>query len=351
MKSFLCAIGLLLFLFQTTASPAPETVVTLPQNGSLEKGIQNAFEQAKSRFPNHAFWVSYGIEVLLAEHETIAGSQHLCIRGTMRFNHQGLTLGELVTGERDPHLIASDSKTVQERAQQALAELNAVPKKLCPQSVAILFRMPAGATNLNAASDIAYSSYSLHFEMEGLPVIWVGKAENQQSEALLESLFGMLRSKDLKPILVSAIGMHRPLPAADAFLKNVLTSRETEEIRSEAISALATIKDGAALNTIIQVAKSDQSLETREQALEELSEWNDPKALSVVREIAENGTSEDLQETAMDALSESGDGVSALIQIAKHGKDIRTRRMAIEKLGDSENETARKALIEILEGP
>jgi len=340
----------LLFVFQSVAWSTTETVVTIPQNGSLENGLQKALEEAKIRFPNHAFWVGYGIEVMLPEHDTVMGAQHVNIQGTINSGRKGPTLGELITGEPEPRIFVGDNKTVQNRAKQALADLNAAPQKLYPQQVAILFRMPAGAASLNTASDICYSSYSIHFDLESLPLIWVGDGDAQQSLALLEKLYGAEHSRNFKPVLVSAIGMHRPLPEANAFLKSVLASHDSEDVRATAIEALSYVRDAGALNALVQTAKSDPSMEMRTTAIEQLAEWNDPKALAVVREIAETPSTEELQQVAMQALSESNDGLSSVIEIAKHGKNAQTRRMAIEILGDSDDTRARKALIEILEG-
>src|SRR5262249_10816516 len=152
-------------------------------------------------FPNHAFWVGYGIEVMLPGHDTVLCARNVNIQGMIRTGRKGPTLGELITGEPSPHLFASENKTVQQKAQEALADLNSDIKRLYPQSVAFLFRMPSGATNLNAASDIAFSSYSLQFDLENLPLIFVGDAEQEQSLELLERLFGTVHSKDHKTAL------------------------------------------------------------------------------------------------------------------------------------------------------
>ncbi len=226
-------------------------------------------------------------------------------------------------------------------------------------------------------------SFSIDCNVDGggLPFIWLTGVNAAQSVALLESL---VPNSDRKVAngAISAIGMHRDA-AADAALDRLAAPMQEEEtrrqaafwlgnsrgrhgyeslvrilrddpsdrVREHAVFALTQNKEPAAVQMIANVARDDKSPRVRSQALFWLAQKAERQiSEDAIRRAIEQDPESQVKKRAVFALTQikNGDGVPALIEIARTNKNPVVRKEAMHWLGQSKDPRAVKFFEDVL---
>ena len=255
------------------------------------------------------------------------------------------------------------------------------PSQKVRKEVALLFRYDSGGRSLQ---DINISNISLPTHLDGLPLFWLGRAEQAESIQLLKGHYGRTSGTEPKEDLVSAVGMHDDTKLVLPFLRDVLAGREHEEIREQAVFWIAEADDPAVLPLLEKTVRSDRSQEvreqavfgisrieteaadellidlarhlddreTREQAIFWLGQNASKKAVAGLDEIAANDPDVEIQKKAVFAISQlpEDEGIPRLIKIARSHPKAPVRHDAIFWLGESGDPRAVEVLVEIVRG-
>ncbi len=309
-------------------------------------------------------WIGYGIQRMMAANS---------YTGWNRGRHdQQRTLQALVYGrEVEP----PPSSSRHERSTAGAGS------DLMLKEVALLFRIGADS---RAIQDVRISNISLPVRMDGLPLLWLGRADQSQSIRLLREEFDRMQQAELREDLVGAVGMHDADDLVVPFLTRVLAGNDDEDVRAQAVFWLAETKNDDILPLLERTARGDASEEvreqavfgisrieteaadellislarnlddrpTREQAIFWLGQRASNKAAENLEEIAENDPDIEIQKKAVFAISQlpRDEGIPRLINIARTHRKPKVRHDAIFWLGESGDPRAVDVLVQIVRG-
>jgi HEAT repeat protein len=132
-------------------------------------------------------------------------------------------------------------------------------------------------------------------------------------------------------------------------MQGILMNDPDKEVQEAALYALAELPDTTSL--LIKVARTHPPHDLREAALYLLAENGSQEAVAAIDQIARADPDHELREAAMYGLLElpGGKGIPFLVEIAKNHSDKEMRILAIQALGDSDDEEARTALLKLVE--
>jgi HEAT repeat protein len=228
-------------------------------------------------------------------------------------------------------------------------------------------------------------SIDCNIDAGGLPVYWLTGVNAAQSVALLASAIPASDSGDDRRIMngaMSAIAMTRD-PAADGALDGLTAVSFPEETRRQAVFWLGNARGRHGMESVLRVLKSDPSERVREHAVFALTQSKEPAAIPAVVKVAHDDTDARvrgqalfwLAQAASKQISEAairqaidqdpeaqvkrravesllqiknGEGVPALIEIAKTNKNAAVRKEAMRLLGNSKDPRALKFFEEVL---
>jgi HEAT repeat protein len=342
-----------------------------------------AIQEAKKQDIKDSFWIGYSIKKLMGEYSFISSSSHYSFRGTHPFlSHIEDDTLEKVLYKRDTSLVLSGEEQVKLAAKIALAEIEnrRRPGRTIWKDVAVLFKFESRSSPVPEA--IRLNNLTLPFDLEGFPLFWLHKTEDEESISLLTSLYRRSIPAQLKKRILSAIGFHGSSELVVPFLDEVVKSKESDSIRGRAASELEDHETEQAMKILHETAKNDRSFDVRKKAVSALEDMDLPGATDVLIDIARSAQHTGIRERAISSLAEKasekvaatledlayedddtevqkravyaledlpdGQGIPYLIKIAKsHWKGI-IRKKAIYCLGDSGDPRALQALIEIL---
>ena len=316
----------------------------------------------------HGCWIGYSIQRMM-EVNSYSGwySSH-------RTQHP--TLQMLVYGrEVEPTPAATEERRVTEIHDREGASRRVL------KEVALLFRFASGGQSLR---DVRISNISLPAELDELPLVWLGPADQPESLELLKEQYARAPITEQKEELVGAVGMHDAVELVVPFLREVLASKENNEVREQAVFWLAETQDPDILPLLERTARGDTSedvreqavfgisrieteaadellislarnlddRETREQAIFWLGQKASKKAAANLEDIAENDPDVEIQKKAVFAISElpDDDGIPRLISIARNHRNAKVRHEAIFWLGESGDPRAVDVLVQIVRG-
>lgn len=343
-----------------------------------------AIKEAGKQRLTAGFWIGYSIKRLMGEYSYIGSIGRSTFSGTYPLppSWKGKILGEIIYG-RDFSIILSDEEQVQLAAKRALAELDRRGKsqRKVWKDVAILFKF--GSSLSKVPETMRLSNITLSFDLEGLPLLWLDKAEDEQSISFLSNLYKSSITEGIKKKIISAIGFHMSSELVVPFLEKILKGSEPETLRGRAASELGDQDSERAVKILHQTAKSDRSFyvrkkavygledidlpgatdalidiirnsknrEIRKKAISCLADKASKKAAATLEDIAYEDDDTEVQKRAVYALEDLPDnqGIPFLIKIAKTHPKLVIRKRAIYCLGDSDDPRAFKALIEILQ--
>ena len=352
-----------------------QVVVRTPQSGgSLTARMDWAHKEASRRGFHDGFWTGYSIRRLMGERSTIGSYD-----SEARFKP---TLREVIEGQSPERTTRSGQANVRDKARLVLDNLEKETRaeKKVWKDVAILFLYGRQAD----AEDIRLSNLDMSVDLDGLPLIWVGEAGDEESLDWLRGKYRKADAEKTKEPLLTAIGIHQDPSLVIPILASVLESREPDSLRRNAAFWLSQQNDRKAYDILMRTAEKDPSRTVREgsvfaisqleiqesvdglirlarksshedvrhQAVFWLGQKASKKATAALEEMAyENGEMK-VQEQAVFALSQlpGNEGVDALIEVVKTHPSAAIRKKAIFWLGETGDPRALEALVEIIKG-
>jgi hypothetical protein len=344
---------------------------------ALKERWKWAIHEAEAHQGGQAYWIGYSFMKPMGQNSFI-GSFYSEMRKNKPSLCEVLGLGPCVreewTRESTHNMTMNDNFTIVDDGTGNNGEIL--------KEIAILFEVPKNPTTQDPFSTITVSNMSLHVNLNGQPLIWLGGVDDSESVTFLQSMYDQRQSEKIQKKIVIAIGLHKSSEAVVSFLSNMLSKAERAEVRKEAAFWVGQTKSDKALEILTHSVESDHSEEVREQAVFAISELDDDggtdalislaqknhdkeirskamfwlgqkaskKSVETLEDIATDNDDTDLQKSAVFALTQLPDngGVESLIKIAKTHSNSRIRKEAIFWLGQTDDERALSALIDIV---
>ena len=372
------------FILMTALALAGATVLGLSQEvvrpqqpgGTLAARMDWALKEATSRGFEKGFWAGYSIRRLMGEHSSIGSFDHR--------SRSEATLEEILSGRRAEYAALSRDESVRQRARRELDNLEREggPEKRVWKDVAIL--MQCGKTAKVEPVRVGMTNLDLHFDLKGLPLIWLGEANDEESLDWLKATYKTIKTEEVKEHILAAVGIHQNPGLVIPILASVLEGQETDAMRKHAAFWLGQQNDRKAYDILMKTAKKDRSPEVQEGAvfaisqieLEEsvdgliglartaddeevrkkavfwLGQKASNKATEALQSMAYEGGETKIQEQAVFALSQlpGNKGVEALIKVVKTHPNPEVRKKAIFWLGETGDPRALEVLVEIIKG-
>jgi HEAT repeat protein len=354
-----------------------QEVVRPPQpGGDLAARMEWAFGEASRRSFGDGSWIGYSIRRLMGDRSSIGS-----------FNRRSAsrpTLKEVISGLNAEDSPARADATVKERARQVLDDMDKEgrPEKKVWKDVAILMRYEKAAET--GPVRVELSNLELRFDLEGLPLFWLGEANDRESLDWLEKTLRAAQEEEVKEQLLAAVGIHQDPALTVPILASVLESREPDDLRRNATFWLSQQNDKKAYELLLETAKKDRSREVREGAIFGISQMEleesvdalinlaksgddehvrhqaifwlgqkaSTKATAALKSMAYEGGDTRIQEQAVFALSQlpGKEGIEDLIKVAKTHPNVEVRKKAIFWLGETGDPRALEVLVEIIKG-
>jgi HEAT repeat protein len=355
----------------------PREVLRHPNPGE-PLGVRYAWavKEAGARKYGTGYWIGYAVRKQMGERSSIGS-----------FDHGGravkLTLEEIIAGKKLESLPTSSAESVRATAREVLEDLEkkTTPEKKVWKDVALLFRHGSG--NPSSPERVEMSNLNLAFDLEGLPLIWLGGARDEESLAWIEKMYDSApASGGLRKHLIAAAGIHGSPGLVVPFLDRILKGKDPDRLRKDAAFWMGQQDDPAGLRILDRTARNDKAAEVRKSAVFAISQVELEEAVDDLIELARTADERDVrheaifwlgqraskksavalekfavsdadsrvQEQALFALSElsGNDGIEPLIKIAKTHPDPRIRKKAVFWLGESGDPRALEALIAIV---
>ena len=139
---------------------------------------------------------------------------------------------------------------------------------------------------------------------------------------------------------------------AVAVLRHAIDSDRDEDVRRDAVELLAEVDDRSARTALVELARSHTDVEVRAEAVESLGDApSAPDTADVLAGIVRSDPDERIREEAIETLADlpNGQGIAALVEIARSHADSDIRKLALESLVDSDQPEARKLFERALE--
>ncbi len=352
-----------------------QKVVRAPQTeGSLPVRMDWARKEASRRGFHDGYWTGYSIRRLMGERSTIGSYD-----SEARFKP---TLRQIIDGQKAENAGLAGRATVKEKArlvQNDLEKETGAEKKVW-KDVAILFRYG----RQTAAVDVRLSNLDMSVELEGIPLIWVGEAGDEESLDWLKDRYRKATTEKTKESLLAAIGIHQSPSIVIPLLTSILESGENDFLRRNAAFWLGQQNDRKAYDILMRTADNDSSRNVREgsvfaisqleidesegglirlartsihedvrhQAVFWLGQKASKKATAALEGMAYESAETRVQEQAVFALSQlpGNEGVDALIKVVKTHPSTAIRKKAIFWLGETGDPRALEVLVEIIKG-
>jgi len=194
MKSKTTLLGIIFGLLFTTvvlSASMSDKVVKHPKPDSpLKQRYEWAEKESKGRDYRKGFWIGYSIEKFMSKNS---------FTGTF---HDGwkkdVSLSEIIYGIKieDPEDKLSDGEKIRRAAREALDDLEGQdkPDEKVLKELAIMLQYSKD----RQIEDVRLSNLSLAVDLEKMPLIWLGKAENKESVILLGQLYKKAHDNDEK---------------------------------------------------------------------------------------------------------------------------------------------------------
>lgn len=384
-SSIFRAIGLALPLsLSVVAHGSTERVVLHPSpSEALSKRWAWAMDQKGVQDNALGFWVGYNIQKLMGIHSFTG-------RYSWPRERDETSLNEILFGIKikDYTPEYSVESSLRETAQAALDDLDGKkkPEKKVLKDVAMLFHYaPYGSHGMRIQS-VKISNMCLAVDLNGLPVIWLGRSESEESIRHLIQLFPEGHTHEVKKRLITSIGIHPPSDRAVSFLEKILKENESNdlrkhaafwlgsqgtdkalsiltraaekdpstEVRKQCVFAMTLFETEESFDALLRAANKNDRVEVRKQAVFWLGQSQKERALKELIAFARSDPSRRVQEQAVFAISQmkSEEAVDTLIDLAAQAPTGEIRKKAVFWLGQEASKKAVKALENVVyEGP
>jgi len=377
------ALGLGFFTLMTAALAAhelPREVIRHPEGAgtAIRPRLEWALREAKAKRYGSGFWVGYGIRKLMGERSYI-GSWN-----DDRWRSMEPTIEEVLTGKRRVEPLVPRAERLSRTAREILDDLETdrTAEKKVWKEVAILSVYEGDGST--GPEKVEMSNFELNFNFQGLPLLWLGDASDDQSLALLRGFYSGAKREEIKKHVLAAVGIHNTPALVIPILESVLLSRDADELRKDAAFWIGQQDDAAGLKVLRRTARTDRSCGVRkgavfaisqveiETAVDELIDlartaenagvrheavfWLGQRASKKAGEALVDFATKDgdskVQEQAVFALSQlpENQGVDPLIKIAKTHPNPNVRKKAVFWLGECHDPRALEALVAIIKG-
>jgi HEAT repeat protein len=151
---------------------------------------------------------------------------------------------------------------------------------------------------------------------------------------------------DVRREAVEAVAESRNAEAIST-LKQLYAAISNRELKREIIESFEDCADRkAAIDFLLEVARSDSDRQAREQALSTLGDMNDDQAMDALMQLYDAERNEEVKVEILSALGDSNSrrAVKKLMEVAKGDPSIKLRKKAISLLGESDEPEAVKFL-------
>jgi len=363
-------VALFLILAGCAQTFSEEKVIRCPNpNISLEARRAWAQGEAKAKGMSDGYWIGYSIQRPMEKNSFIGSfySDRRRSRPSLAEVIAGTSLDEIDQPRQQTHgdfTMNDGYMTVDGKKKE----------QIVMKEVGILIHYK------KEIEEVVVSNLSLRVKLGGDPLFWLEGVENVESVAFLKSLFEKHQHSEVKEKLITAAGIH-PADVSYTFLKNVLTGAEPGDVRQEAAFWISqATQSDEAVTLLTERAQSDTSDDVREKCLFALSEMETEHATEALITIARAHINEDVRKKAMFWLGQkasekavatlkelvddkdtevqknalfalmqlpNNNGLTDLIRIAKSHRNPVVRKEAIFWLGQSDDERALDALVEI----
>jgi HEAT repeat protein len=218
-----------------------------------------------------------------------------------------------------------------------------------PAAIKILFLLETRSGTARV-SRVHASTLPLPFEADDRPIFWIGAADTASSLAMIDGLYAAASAEQLKKDLVNTAGIHDDSPAVVAWLDQRVRGGDSDELRAEAVEALAWHPIQASLAALERAARQDRVSRVRQEAAEALGDLAMPEAAPVLIALAKALDDPDARREAIEALGERPEMAArdALGSIARDDANVDMQREAVETLGDFKDDRGMAILHDIL---
>ncbi len=233
--------------------------------------------------------------------------------------------------------------------------------------VAVLY-LWSGTSNRSAIRRIHLATAGLPVDLEGLPVLWLGAANDRESVEEALALMDRVQEEERRVDLVGIVGAHADSATVVPQLTSLLRSTghddvrgeaaewlahhpviealqaldaaargdRSGDVRSEAAESVAEMQFAPAFDVLVALARDLTDPDTRRQAVEGLGQRSEPAAVSTLLDLANGDPDEDIQREAVETLGEvrAGAGLGVLASLARGHRSVNVRREAIETFGE-----------------
>ncbi len=372
---FVVSLSLFIFSFSSSLADQGKNIVVNYKDSDLpllEKWNRARTGATGTDYEN-GFWIGYSIEKLMGKNSFI---------GSYSSDWKEKTkLSEIIYGKnRDAEeQNLSEEEVIRHVAEETLDDFAVLEnEEKVVKEIALLFRFSGS----RRPEKLRLTNLDLHFELDDLPLVWLGRVEDKESIDLLTKLYGKLSDVNIKKDIVFAVSTHDLPSRVVPFLRGVVKSNEDIEIRKSAIFWLGQQNSPEAIRIVVDAANSGRSSEIREGAVFAISQFkseqatdklidlalnsrhddvrekaifwlgqkNTPKALNALLKIIKKEDSEALKEKAVFSISQmsSCEAVDALIELARNAVPYSVRKKALFWLGQKASQKAAKALGDVV---
>jgi len=344
MKTSKWFFTIIITLFLTASAGCAQRVTVSPgKTGDIAQRWEWAVREARQY--SGGVWIGYGIERLMGEHSYIGNHSNQ--------NTELVTLEEIIAGTTGATM--KSFPNAQDSARQAAERTllhrqpqdQAGPKVL--KKVAIIFYFPENPIEISRAADLKISNFSLPVDLENRPLIWLGRAGQQESISFLSRSYRRAASDEVKKELIVAIGLHQIAAEVVPFLSNVVESDDQDALREDATFWLGQQASAQAVDLLAHTARTDRSQSVREKAVFALSQHRSPQARDTLLSLAREAQNEGVREEAVFWLGQSDDPgvVGMLTNLAKADPVPGVRKKAVFALSQQGSEASVDALIDL----
>lgn len=381
MKNSKHALFVILITLVCGSTAFSQTVLKHPNPSENVRSRWNwAFDRAKNNNFKDGFWVGYSIKRLMEEN-SFTGSFYDPPGKDLK------TLREILGMEpgKNRYATISDVEVIKKEAEKALKRIKDKnkPEIKVWKDVAFLFQFSSAQHDFSAIEKMKFSNLSLVVDLDERPLIWLGKASDEESIRFLKEFYAKTGEDKNKEKIIAAVSFHENSKLVIPFLRGRLTGNESAGIRKKAAFWLGQRDEKAALDILTKAVKEDESLKVREQIVFAISQMdldaavnelcdlaqnsNNPavrekavfwlgqkdekKALAVLRKIVRSDHSYKIREKAVFAIEQMDfeEATDELIDLAKNSKSRRVREKAIFWLGQKASKKAAKALNNVVQ--
>lgn len=325
---------------QDTANAAPDTVIRVPDGGSLADRIAWARRDAERRNAR-GYWVAWTIEKNASiEGRFIMGRFDRI--GGLNFQDARVDSDVRISGRSMGHITSHGDVRGWHLPGPALSQLVGVD----PEAMTVLYlhdRRGARLARAHASSAIL----PVHFE--GRSLYWLGSADDaasvREARVRFDAATGTMRED-----LVGMIGIHASSALVVPELARILNSRDRADIRAEGAEWLAYHDTGESLGLLARAAREDVTGEVRNEAAEAVGEMRSRESFDTLVVLARELRDPDARREAVESFGSrrEPESVQALVRIAEQDLDHSVQAEAVESLGDLKDGMGADALLRII---